>query len=216
VLLAWHRPRNPIGWLFLAAGAAEAVSVAAVPLFALGVRLGWAYGALRLTGSMFAYAWPLAIGLFLPLALLLFPDGRPLSPRWRWVIAAAVAEGVVFEASFASPAPGWFFGVRATLYLTIPFYSRLGPLWAVGDWAWLPIIAAAVCSLVVRYRRGGDTERRQLLWLVLAAPVVMVYAGPWGILSIGPILGLLVVPLMWAWSRSLTRWCAAGSAWAPR
>jgi two-component system, NarL family, sensor kinase len=195
-LLAWQRPRNPIGWLFLAAGVTEAISVAAVPLFALGARLGWDYGALRLIGSMYAYSWPLAIGLFLPLALLLFPDGRPLGPWWRWVIAVAVVEGIAFEASFASPAPGWFFGVKATLYLTIPFYSRLGPLWTASTWAWLPIIAAAVCSLVVRYRRGGDSERRQLLWLVLAAPVVMVYAGPWGIFTTGPILGLLVIPLI--------------------
>ncbi len=196
-LLAWQRPRNPIGWLFLAAGVGEAFSVAGVALFALGARLGWDYGALRLLGSVFVYSWPLAIGLFLPLALLLFPDGRPLGPRWRWVIAAAVVEGVLFEASFASPAPATFFGVKATLYLTIPVYSRLGLLWAVSNIAWLAIIAAAVASLVVRYRRGGDTERRQLLWLVLAVLAVMVYAGiPWGIFNTGPILGLLVIPLI--------------------
>jgi two-component system NarL family sensor kinase len=28
LLLAWHRPRNPIGWLFLAAGVADATSPA--------------------------------------------------------------------------------------------------------------------------------------------------------------------------------------------
>src|ERR1035438_5132797 len=30
LLLAWHRPRNPVGWLFLAAGVAEATSAIAV------------------------------------------------------------------------------------------------------------------------------------------------------------------------------------------
>ncbi len=46
-------------------------------------------------------AWPLAIGLCLPLALLLFPDGRPPSPRWRWLIWAIAAEAVLFELMFA-------------------------------------------------------------------------------------------------------------------
>ena len=196
-LLAWHRPRNPIGWLFLAAGVGEAASVAGVALFALGARLGWPYGALRLLGSVFAYGWPLSIGLFLPLALLLFPDGRPLGPRWRWVVRAAVVEGVLFEAMAASPAPGTYFGVTGTLYLTIPVYGQLGPLWAATNIGWLAIAAAAIGSLVVRYRRGGDAERRQLLWLVLAVLAVAAYAGiPWGIFNTGPILGLLLIPLI--------------------
>ncbi|MGH3300081.1 MAG: hypothetical protein ACRDOK_00130 [Streptosporangiaceae bacterium] len=35
VLLAWHRPRNPIGWLFLAAGVAEATSAGGAQLLFL-------------------------------------------------------------------------------------------------------------------------------------------------------------------------------------
>ena len=84
-----------------------------------------------------------------------------------------------------------------TLYLTIPIYRQLGPLWAVSNLAWLAIVAAAIGSLVVRYRRGGDAERRQLLWLVLAVLAVVAYVGiPWGIFNTGPILGLLVIALI--------------------
>ena len=38
LLLAWHRPRNPIGWLFLAAGVADATSasVGQVAVFGAG------------------------------------------------------------------------------------------------------------------------------------------------------------------------------------
>ena len=42
---------------------------------------------LRLAVTVFVYSWPWAIGLCIPLALLLFPDGRPVSPAWRWVVA---------------------------------------------------------------------------------------------------------------------------------
>jgi two-component system, NarL family, sensor kinase len=51
-LLAWHRPRNPIGWLFLAAGLGMATSAAAASLVLLGGHLGWDDGALRLLGTI--------------------------------------------------------------------------------------------------------------------------------------------------------------------
>jgi two-component system, NarL family, sensor kinase len=71
VLLAWHRSRNPIGWLFLAAGVLEATSTCAIQWFWLGVRNGWPAGALRLLGTVFVYSWPWAVGLLLPATLLL-------------------------------------------------------------------------------------------------------------------------------------------------
>ena len=113
------------------------------------------------------------------------------------MIWAAVAEGLLFVLSFLNPAPQMIGPHRLTLYLTIPFYGRLGALWAFGNLAFAMIFAAALASLVVRYRRGGDVERRQLLWLVLAGVVVLAYAGVlWGIFQTGPILGLLVITLI--------------------
>ena len=82
-------------------------------------------------------------------------------------------------------------------YLAIPFYNRLGALWAASNIAWAALFVLVLASLVVRYRRGGDVERRQLLWLLLAVLVVLAYAGvPWGIFGRGPVLGLLVIPLI--------------------
>ncbi len=197
LLLAWHRPRHPIGWLFLAAGVAEATAAAAVRFFLLGVQHGWPVGMLRLLGTLTVFSWPWAVGLCLPVALLLFPDGRPLGRRWRWVIGAAVAESVLFVLSFANPAPQTFGPYRLTLYGTISFYGRLGPLWTVSNLAFAAVYACAIASLVVRYRRGGDIERRQLLWLLLAGLAALAYgAVVWGIFNTGPILGLLVFTLI--------------------
>jgi two-component system, NarL family, sensor kinase len=197
LLLAWHRPAHPIGWLFLAAGVAEATAAAAIQFFHLGVRHGWPAGTLRLLGTFAVFSWPWAVGLCLPVALLLFPGGHPVGRRWRWVIGAAVAESVLFVLSFANPAVQTFGPYRLSPYGTIPFYGRLRPLWVLGNLAFAAVYACAVASLVVRYRRGGDTERRQLLWLLLAGVAALAYgAVVWGIFATGPILGLLVFTLI--------------------
>jgi two-component system, NarL family, sensor kinase len=195
ILLAWHRPRNPVGWLFLASGLGMATSAAAAALAELGAVSGWSPGALRALGTVVTYAWPWTIALFLPVALLLFPDGHPIGPRWRWPIRAAVVNSVVFVASLGSPDPLTIGSRRITIYLAIPHYQRFGPLWAVTNVTWAVILAAAIASLAVRYRRSNDIGRRQLLWLLLAGLVVLPYAGVvWGVFNSGPILGLLVLP----------------------
>jgi two-component system NarL family sensor kinase len=197
VLLAWHRPRNPIGWLFLAAGAADAMSASAVQLLILAAERDWDPRLLGVLASLFLFGWPLAIGLCLPMALLLFPDGRLARPRWRWLIWAAAAEGLLFVLAAAGPGAQEFGGHRVTPFLTVPFYDHLAALWAVGGIAYPLILALAIASLAIRYRRGGDAERRQLLWLVLACLAVLAYAGLWwGLTGTGPVLGLLVIPLI--------------------
>ncbi len=198
-LLAWHRPRNPIGWLFCAAGVADATSASAIQVLVLVASRGWETDKtlLGVVGSLFALSWPAAVGVCLPLALLLFPDGRPASPRWRWLIWVAAVVGLLFVLSFGGPGSMTAGRLVVTPYLTVPFYHRLAPLWAVGDAGWSVIIGLALATLVLRYRRGGDAIRRQLLWLLLACLAVFGYAGLWwGLLGTGPILGLLVIPLI--------------------
>jgi two-component system, NarL family, sensor kinase len=196
-LLAWHRPGNPIGWLFLAAGVAEATSAGAIQVLILVAEQGWHGSVPGLLASLFTLCWPLAIGLCLPMTLLLFPNGRPVSSRWRWLIWAAAAEGLVFESSFAGPGSLQMGHLKASPSLTLPFYDHLAAVWPASNIAYAAILGLAVVSLVIRYRRGGDAERQQLLWLLLACLVVFGYAGLWwGITRTGPVLALLVIPLI--------------------
>ena len=77
VLLAWHRPRNPIGWLFLAGGVAYGTSAAAASLCMLGDAAGWSTLVLRLLLALFLLAWPWA-GPCLLVALFCSPTvARP-------------------------------------------------------------------------------------------------------------------------------------------
>jgi two-component system, NarL family, sensor kinase len=196
-LLAWHRPGNPIGWLLLTAGVVQSASAGAIQLLILAVRHGWHGTLLGVLASLFSLGWPLAIGPCLLMSLLLFPDGRPVGSRWRWTIWTAAVVGVVFELSMAGPAAVQIGHTHVPPDLTVPFYDRVSALWTAGNIAYAAIEGLALASLVLRYRRGTDAERRQLLWLLLACLAVFGYAGVWwGITRTGPILALLVIPLI--------------------
>jgi len=121
-ILAWHRPRNPIGWLFAAGGVAQATSALASPLGAVLREAAAPVVVQRLVITIFSWSWPWAIGLVLPLALLLFPDGRPISRGWRLIVIAVIITAPLFPLEMGTfpgpPEPGY-----PTGYLTIPFYD---------------------------------------------------------------------------------------------
>ena len=192
-VIAWHRPRNPVGWLFAAGGLAHATSALMPPLLVTLHDAGAPLGAQRLAVTVFQWSWPWSIALFLPLSLLVFPDGRPPSRRWRPVIAAVVVTAPLFIVYIGTdPAP--LRGVRG--YLTMSGYGELSGLWAVAELRTSAALMLAVAALVVRYRRAGDVQRRQLLWLLLAAITVLAVAVPWAFVAGTPIVVLFAIPLV--------------------
>ena len=141
----------------------------------------------------------MAVGvcLFLPLALQVFPTGRPVSARWRWLLRATVAVGVLFTAAMSTGSEPLIIADRAVhSYIELPFYDALGPLWFAANLAPLFALLGAIAALVVRYRRGDEQLRRQLLWLVWALIVAVGLNLPRWLVGGGPILLLLAVPLV--------------------
>jgi signal transduction histidine kinase len=194
-VLAWHRPRNPIGWLFAAGGVAQATSALAAPLGAVLHEAAAPIAVQRLVITIFSWSWPWAIGLVLPLALLLFPDGRPISRGWRWVVIAVIITAPLFALEMGTfpdaPDPDYPIG-----YLTIPFYDLLQPLWTATEIRTSFALFLGLAALAVRYRRGSDVERRQLLWLVLAVLIALIVILPWGLVASTPIEVLFAIPLI--------------------
>jgi hypothetical protein len=96
LFVAWRQPGNPIGWLMLC--------------FALGFMLSINAGSYNLADYRFARGLPLGpVSLLLyalwepallvgPVAVLLFPDGRLQSARWRWVLRVYFAVGLILLA----------------------------------------------------------------------------------------------------------------------
>ena len=194
-ILAWHRPGNPIGWLFAAGGVLQSTAAAVPPVAQLLEQAGAGPVLVRVLTTMFVYSWPWAIGLCVPVALLLFPDGRPVSPRWRPVIIAVIVTAPLFTLEMAAaPEPVEDGGPIA--YLTLPFYDQLQPLWTFAELRTLAAIVLALVALVVRYRRGSEAIRRQLLWLVLAVIVVIAATLPWGLVAGTSMAVLFSIPLI--------------------
>lgn len=133
--------------------------------------------------------WPAAISLgamvsiwlptlFLPLTLglLLFPDGRLPSPRWRWVgwyQATTIALAVVGSFALSNP---W--STNEVAKVTTTFGTVVEVVINLAQFG----VLLAVASLVVRYRRGDLVVRRQIRWIALGG--AMVFAGTAAILVI--------------------------------
>jgi len=200
-LIARRQRSNPIGWLFCF----MAVAFAMIPLSQeYAIR-----GRFLVPGSLpapnwfgFAQNW-LFLSLFGPIALvfLLFPNGTPLSRRWRVVVWAAAASGALaplieFVAPDTSSGTG---GNRLLLHGgLVPNPIRIGWLSPNGPVAGLTLIVlfaaciAAVASVVLRLRRSKGVERQQVRWLAYtgAAAVLLIPVLPLGVaLNNNTILG---------------------------
>jgi signal transduction histidine kinase len=194
-VIAWHRPANPIGWLFMADGIGHATTAVGAPLSQVLHDASAPLTLQRAMMTVFLWSWPWSIALFLPLALLLFPDGRLVSRHWRPVAIGVVVTAPLFVLEMAtSPTPP-FEGLPGG-YLTISSYDALQPLWILTELRNIVAILLAIVCLVVRYRRASEIGRRQLLWLLLATVVALAFMTPWAFVTETPILVLLTIPLV--------------------
>jgi hypothetical protein len=118
--------------------------------------------------------WVPAMGLLGTYVLLLFPDGKLPSKRWRplaWLSGAVIlllSVGVLLAPGRLGNLAGVRkpFGIEGAEWLTVGAYALL-PL--------LPLcMLASALSLVLRYRRSGGEERQQIKWIAFAASVVVV------------------------------------------
>lgn len=197
LLIAWQRPRNPVGWLLLAAGACQSGTAAFAPLLDVAAQAGWSAPVLRAFATVTAYAWPWSIATFLPLALLMFPDGLLPGRCWRAAAGLAVILGPLFALEVGSDPAGIPTAAGAVqAWPVLEGHAHLAPLWTAAELINITVYLLAVSGLVLRYRRGDEQRRRQLLWLVLALIVVTVMLVPWGLFTAGPILQLLAVALV--------------------
>ena len=107
VLIASKRPENPIGWICLAVGIIWMVMLISTyyGLYGLVVRPGSVPFPAAI-GSLGEWVWVPAVGLLGIYLILLFPDGRLPSRRWRplaWLSGGVI---VLASAGFAlSPGP---------------------------------------------------------------------------------------------------------------
>jgi signal transduction histidine kinase len=199
VVVAARRPRNPVGWIFLGAGASIATAYAAQQYsihtnFVSPGSLPGGLVAAWLGGWANVPIIPLLI-VFLP---LLFPDGRLPSARWRIPARILVLTSITYVVLAAIPAtltigPDGTAAGQASDVSSGPFSD------AVSLLTFFTLLAgvAAVLSLIRRYRRALGDEREQLKWFLYAG-AVLVLAFAFLIVDStlhGPVLDLVTPPL---------------------
>jgi hypothetical protein len=177
VIVARRQPRNPMGWLLAGVGVlvmlANVGSLYALLDYRLGHRLPFGPVAVLLDVS-----WEPAL-MLLPLAILLFPDGRLPSARWRWVLTAYLAVSATYLAMLGAVAVWAIVGHQIAIDsnggLAAVDFPR-GWL-AAGQHVILPVYVAFWLSFVARqvqaWRRADGERRQQLKWLATGAAVSM-------------------------------------------
>ena len=193
-LIATRHRHNPIGWLLCGFGLAVAVLLVANQYSRYAVVT--APGSLPV-GDWAAWlaVWPVELtASLLILVLLLFPDGRSLSPRWRPLVWLAVALGMVSAATSALSAvnfPGNIPYTQHPLQLLDAAIARV--IYDTCAALFLGVQLAAVCSIVVRLRRARGDERQQLKWFAYIGAVGAVLLLAWSLFRPDPV----VVTLVW-------------------
>jgi signal transduction histidine kinase len=179
--LVVRRAGNVIGWLLLGEGVATAILAAASAYAVLGIHRG-TLPAPELVALLAEWS-VVPVFLVLGFMLLLFPSGTLPSPRWRPFFGLALAATalalvgvVVHPGPIALPAPGGdSLRVANPLGVTSlgPVLSTvlIGSLNGVGVLLTV-LLAAAIVSLVVRFRSGGREVRQQIKWLTLAVAAI--------------------------------------------
>jgi hypothetical protein len=199
LVVAVHQPRNPIGWLLAGEAVFIMLSVAGGSWADLVYRLG--YHDLAFAGppalvfnQLFSY---MLVGF--PLVILLFPDGRLPSRRWRWVtwsylaitgaalLATTVAVLILVAGHHVDlQADGnlaslGHFGTAWVLPPQVVFIITVGAFWL-----------AAIGRQALSWRRSADERRQQLKWLASGAAVCGVF-GIWAITTDSVIWEVLIL-----------------------
>ena len=181
-VVASRKPGNPLGWIMLAAATVSSLSqdasfymVADYRLRHGGLPLGW-------VAVLAQPGWAVSIVLS-GLLVLLFPDGRPPSPRWRWVLWLYLAAATLYLVGVLIASVGAIAGhdirVDASgnlLVLSHPTGSSMW--WGVVEGVFLPVVAVcwlgSVVAQAASYRRSSGIRRLQLKWLLAGSATALI------------------------------------------
>lgn len=176
-IVARKQPRNPIGWIMLALA----------PIFELSADAGmysvfvYHLGHTNLPFGRLAVAltqlW-VALIILLPVPIMLFPDGRIESRRWRWALWVYVAVCALILISTAIADLGAFtdqhIQVDSTGELTAYNENAGHDLAAVLFPVYALLALAFVIRQVFAYRHAKAERREQLKWLMAGGTIGIV------------------------------------------
>jgi hypothetical protein len=177
-LVARRQPGNPLGWLFLVIAVCLFLSTDGGEYAAFSYLLGHhlPFGPV---GLVLDDIWGPVLVLF-ALVILLFPDGRLPSARWRWASRAYVVVFTAFLAATAAAMAGALAehpirvdsagGLAAVDHPSGWFNAVQGPIAVIVTGLCVAFIARQALS----WRRAAGERRQQLKWVASGATVSLV------------------------------------------
>jgi hypothetical protein len=188
-IIASRHPRNTLGWLFCSVGVTIGLNSFVGDYAEFWLASGFGMSSLGETAAwLSSWLWILLVYFPTSLLLLLFPDGRLPSPRWRpvaWGVALGTAGGVVGNALKAGPLVD-FPQIANPYGVDCPFVWVLG---VAGSIVAAGSMVASAVSLIVRMRRAGSEQRQQIKWLAYGGAMVV------GTIFVGSLVILWSVPV---------------------
>ena len=185
LVLAWRRPANPLGWIM--AGGPLFLAVSEDASYYTVADYGLRHGDLPL-GALALLAqpgWAPGIAL-LGLLVLMFPDGRLPSARWRWLVLAYAAVAVVWMTGAVVLTVSALADHRTQVdsggnLLLLSGTDPTAGWWNVVQELFFPLLAASwlasIASQALSFRRSSGERRQQLKWLLAGSVVTFVGLG---------------------------------------
>ena len=173
-LVASRQPRNAVAWIFIAVGVGIGFLVTGQEYAHYGLVLDNEAPGAAVGAWLEQWLWLPSVGVIPTFGLLLFPNGKLPSPRWRWlaritgVVLLIITVGSMLEEELKGAG-----------------YSLANPIGISGlddvESTWGPIFlvfaaCALLCmaSIIVRFRRSRGDERQQLKLVTFAASFMVV------------------------------------------
>ena len=179
-----------LGVLLTVCAFGHLISASAGMVGLYGLQEGWPLAIIRSLGTLITGAWQIGLAGLFPIALLLFPDGRLLSRRWRLLVVglAVCMSYQLLTGILSTGSPFDTTAFDSILSIGLEPEGAVNEVFGYANLAgWLLVIVA----LVLRYRRGDGQVQRQLLWLILAVLTGIAINAQRFVTAEGPILLLL-------------------------
>jgi hypothetical protein len=185
VVIAWHQPRNILGWLFLGIAVCFVLSTDSGRYAVADYRLRHGTWPLGPVALFLDPLWAPAIVAF-GLVVLLFPDGRIGSRRWSAALWAYLGVGAAWPLSIYVVTAGVIAGHSIHV---LPSGDLSVVDVPTGNAAWLSTAQAVIAPVLVvfwvamvgrqalSWRIAGGERRQQLKWLMSGAAICVAGGG---------------------------------------
>lgn len=186
-LLGWliiaRYPHSPYGWLWALFGLAINLLPLTEQYAVAGLSTVPPLSGAAYMGILADLCW-MTLVMTLPFLLLLFPDGRLPSLRWRILAWTILASGTLSLLLLPfKPGPGAIIPMESPLSVGGAAGEAILALAIAGVYGVLVGIALSALTPLLRYRRAGGVEQQQLKWFAAAALLLLVSALFSGILG---------------------------------